>query len=53
MQYISHYESPLGKILLAADEVGLTGYAGGIEKKIRLLQLEGTDMTSLFVPGKG
>ena len=31
----------------------LTGYAGGIEKKLRLLQLEGTDMTSLFVPGKG
>ncbi len=25
MQYISHYDSPLGKILLAADEVGLTG----------------------------
>lgn len=25
MQYISHYESPLGRILLAADEVGLTG----------------------------
>ena len=25
MQYISHYESPLGKILLAADEEGLTG----------------------------
>ena len=41
MQYVSHYESPLGKILLAADEVGLTGYAGGIEKKIRLVQLEG------------
>lgn len=25
MQYINHYESPLGKILLAADEYGLTG----------------------------
>lgn len=25
MQYISHYRSPLGDILLAADEVGLTG----------------------------
>lgn len=25
MQYISHYQSPLGDILLAADEVGLTG----------------------------
>ena len=25
MQYISHYNSPLGDILLAADDVGLTG----------------------------
>lgn len=25
MQYISHYRSPLGEILLAADETGLTG----------------------------
>ena len=25
MQYISYYESPLGKMLLAADEIGLTG----------------------------
>ncbi len=25
MQYISHYKSPLGNILLAADEIGLTG----------------------------
>ena len=25
MRYISHYESPLGSILLAADEEGLTG----------------------------
>ena len=25
MQYISHYQSPLGEILLAADELGLTG----------------------------
>lgn len=25
MQYTSHYQSPLGSILLAADEVGLTG----------------------------
>lgn len=25
MQYISHYQSPLGDILLAADETGLTG----------------------------
>ncbi len=25
MQYISHYKSPIGNILLAADELGLTG----------------------------
>ncbi len=25
MQYISYYQSPLGRILLAADEIGLTG----------------------------
>lgn len=25
MQYISFYDSPLGKMLLAADEIGLTG----------------------------
>lgn len=25
MQYISHYQSPMGNILLAADDVGLTG----------------------------
>ena len=31
----------------------LTGYAGGVDKKLRLLQLEKTDMTGLFVPTKG
>ncbi len=25
MQYISHYQSPMGDIMLAADETGLTG----------------------------
>lgn len=30
----------------------LTGYAGGIDKKIRLLELEGADMRDLFVPKK-
>ena len=28
----------------------LTGYAGGIDKKVRLLELEKVDMTGLFVP---
>ncbi|HZK27303.1 MAG TPA: methylated-DNA--[protein]-cysteine S-methyltransferase [Thermoclostridium sp.] len=31
----------------------LTGYAGGIEKKIMLLKHEGVDMTGLFMPKKG
>ena len=31
----------------------LTGYAGGIDKKVRLLELEGTDRTKRFVPAKG
>ncbi|MCD8066179.1 MAG: methylated-DNA--[protein]-cysteine S-methyltransferase [Oscillospiraceae bacterium] len=31
----------------------LTGYAGGIDKKIKLLTLEKADMRSLFVPKKG
>ncbi|MDO5783273.1 MAG: methylated-DNA--[protein]-cysteine S-methyltransferase [Eubacteriales bacterium] len=31
----------------------LTGYAGGIDKKISLLKLERTDMSRLFVPEKG
>ena len=31
----------------------LTGYAGGIDKKIALLKLEKTDMTGFFVPKEG
>lgn len=31
----------------------LTGYAGGIEKKVQLLTLEKVDMSGLFVPEKG
>lgn len=31
----------------------LTGYAGGVGKKIQLLELEGVDMTRLSVPTKG
>lgn len=31
----------------------LTGYAGGIEKKVKLLTLEKTDMTGFFIPQKG
>ena len=31
----------------------LTGYAGGIDVKIKLLTHEGADLSRLFVPGKG
>ena len=30
----------------------LTGYAGGIDKKIKLLEHEGVDISKLFVPAK-
>ena len=47
MQYISFYSSPLGRILLAADEIGLAGlwfegqkyYALGLEKNPREQEL--------------
>ena len=31
----------------------LTGYGGGIDKKIKLLTHEGVDMERFFVPKKG
>ena len=31
----------------------LTGYAGGIDRKVKLLSLENADMSALFVPRKG
>ena len=31
----------------------LTGYAGGLDKKIKLLTLEGVDMSGLYVPKRG
>ena len=31
----------------------LTGYAGGVNRKIRLLELEKADMTGLFLPKRG
>ena len=34
-------------------EGSLTGYAGGMERKLRLLELEGVDTASLSVPRKG
>ena len=31
----------------------LTGYAGGLDKKVKLLHLEKADIQSLFIPQKG
>ena len=31
----------------------LTGYAGGIAKKVQLLTLEGADMSRFYVPSRG
>ena len=31
----------------------LTGYAGGIDKKVKLLTMEKADMTALFIPKRG
>lgn len=52
---VSH--NPISIIIPCHRVVGaggsLTGYAGGIDKKIKLLKHEGVDMTRLFVPKKG
>ena len=31
----------------------LTGYGGGISRKVRLLELEGVNMTGFYIPRKG
>lgn len=49
--------NPIGIIVPCHRVVGasgsLTGYAGGIDKKIALLKLEGVEMSRFFVPKKG
>ena len=48
MHYVSTYTSPIGEMLITADEVGLVGlwfvgakhYAVGLDKKAYLLKLE-------------
>lgn len=49
--------NPLSIIVPCHRVVGtngsLTGYAGGIDRKIKLLTLEGVDMDGFFVPKKG
>lgn len=38
---------------VVGSDGSLTGYAGGLKKKIWLLEHEGVDMTKLYVPKKG
>jgi methylated-DNA-[protein]-cysteine S-methyltransferase len=49
--------NPIGVIIPCHRVVGsngsLTGYAGGLGTKVKLLELEGVDMLRLFVPQKG
>ena len=51
------HQNPLPGIIPCHRVVGtngsLTGYAGGVDKKERLLTLEGVDMRDLFRPAKG
>lgn len=52
---VSH--NPISIIIPCHRVVGsngsLTGYAGGIETKIRLLEHEGVDLSGFFIPEKG
>jgi methylated-DNA-[protein]-cysteine S-methyltransferase len=50
-------QNPISIIIPCHRVVGsngsLTGFSGGIDKKIKLLELEGVDMSKLFTPTKG
>lgn len=49
--------NPISLIIPCHRVVGtngsLTGYSGGLDKKIRLLEFEGVDMSNLYRPKKG
>ena len=38
---------------MVGSDGSLTGYAGGVDKKIRLLELEGVDVSGLWAPKRG
>lgn len=38
---------------VVGSDGSLTGYAGGVDKKVRLLELEGVDLSGLSVPKRG
>ena len=47
-------ETQQGEMLVSMmEDIYDTGYAGGIEKKVRLLTMEKADMSAFFVPKKG
>ena len=46
-------QETLTRIINEGSGGSLTGYAGGVAKKQFLLELEGVDMTALYVPKKG
>ena len=52
---VGHY--PISILIPCHRVVGsdgsLTGYAGGVDKKVRLLELEGVDLSGLSVPKRG
>ena len=43
-----HRDIPCHRVV--GSNGSLTGYAGGLQKKLRLLQLEGTDTGPFFLP---
>lgn len=49
--------NPISLIIPCHRVVGsngsLTGYAGGLDKKVKLLQMEKADMSTFFIPRKG
>lgn len=49
--------NPISVIIPCHRVVGtggsLTGYAGGLDRKVKLLELEGVDLSKLFIPKKG
>ena len=53
---MANHRNPIPIIIPCHRVVGksgsLTGYAGGIDKKVKLLELEGVDMSKFFIPKK-